>query len=298
MLFGKKHGFTLVELLVVISILGILAAALTTQVTKARSMGQAIRCKANLKNLTQAAINYGVETRHMPYAGSYEFPWPETVNGRYEYRYHEYVGWVSWTGTGHWTSKDPQAGSMDDSAAYGANAFESITNGVLWSRVGKDLSVYVCDVHKAEWKALKSKEPLRSYVMNGYFGYQIKGKGKALSPVRVIWMDNLAAGGNAGNLLLFAELPPMENNGGNSEQTTIDSVLENVRGYGNVAGKQEILGFYHKVGKRSVAHVSFADGHVDVLIQPQGAAIGDLKSLTEQLCNGEEIESALRKKMR
>lgn len=298
MLLGKKCGFTLVELLVVISILGILAAALTTQVTKARSMGQAIRCKANLKNLTQAAINYGVETRHMPYAGSYEFPWPETVNGRYEYRYHEYVGWVSWTGTGHWTSKDPQAGSMDNAAAYGATAFESITNGVLWSRVGKDLSVYVCDVHKAECKALKSEEPLRSYVMNGYFGYQIKGRGNALSPVRVIWMDNLAAGGNAGNLLLFSELPPLENNGGNDEQTTIDSVLENVRGYGNVAGKQETLGFYHKVGKRSVAHVSFADGHVDVLIQPQGAALADLKSLTEQLCNGEEIESDLRKKMR
>ncbi|MDD4016821.1 MAG: prepilin-type N-terminal cleavage/methylation domain-containing protein [Kiritimatiellae bacterium] len=297
MLFRKKHGFTLVELLVVISILGILAAALTTQFTKARSMGQSIRCKANLKNLTQAAINYGVEKEYMPHAGSYEFPWPATENGRYKTFYHEYVGWVSWTGTGRWRSEDPQSGAMNDAVAYGANAFESITNGVLWSRVGKDLSVYVCDAHKAEWDTVKSKKPLRSYVMNGYFGYQINGKGK-MSPWRWVRMDDLAAGGNAGNLLLFAELPPMQNNGGNSEQTTIDSVLENTRGYGGVAGKQEILGFYHKVGKRSVAHVAFADGHVDVLIQPQDASAAELKRLTEQLCNGEEIESDLRKKMR
>jgi len=296
MVLRKKSGFTLVELLVVISILGILAAALTTQVTKARSMGQAVRCKANLKNLTQAAINYGVETEYMPHAGSFEIPWPDMVGGRYKTRYRERVGWVSWTGTGHWPSEDPQAGSMEDAKAYGPRAFESITNGVLWSRVGKDLSVYVCDAHKAECKALKSEQALRSYVMNGYFGYQIKAKGSEWVVDRAIKMENLAAGGNAGNLLLFAELPPLENNGGNNEQTTIDSVLENERGYSG--GKKEILGFYHKVGKRNVAHVSFADGHVDVLLEPKDAVIADLKSLTEQLCNGEEIESDLRKKMR
>lgn len=299
MLFKKKHGFTLVELLVVISILGVLAAALTTQVTKARKMGQSVRCKANLRNLAQAAISYGVETRHMPYAGSYEFPWPENVNGRHEYRYHEYRGWVGWTGTGSWRSKDPQAGSMQDAAAYsnGKEAFLSITNGVLWERVGKDLAVYVCDVHKGLLRTTKSKTVMRSYVMNGYFGYRNNGSKQAT--LREVWMDTLAASGNAGNLLLFSEAPPLEDNGGNSEQTTIDGVLENkIRGYASASGRQEILGFYHQVGKRYVAHVAFADGHVDVLIQPEGAAINDLKKLAEQLCNGDEIESDLRKKMR
>jgi len=232
----------------------------------------------------------------MPRAGSFEIPWPDMVGGRYKTRFRERVGWVSWTGTGHWLAEDPQAGAMDNARAYGPKAFESITNGVLWSRVGKDLSVYVCDAHKALWKSSTREETLRSYVMNGYFGYQIKADGSELVADRAIKMDNLAAGGNAGNLLLFAELPPLKDNGGNDEQTTIDSVLENKRGYSK--GKEEILGFYHKVGKRNVAHVAFADGHVDVLIEPQGAAIADLKRLTEQLCNGEEIESDLRKKMR
>jgi len=54
-------GFTLVELLVVISILGVLAAALTTQVGRTRASGQAVRCKANLKNLAQAALSYAVD---------------------------------------------------------------------------------------------------------------------------------------------------------------------------------------------------------------------------------------------
>ncbi len=298
MLFRKKYGFTLVELLVVISILGILAAALTTQVSKARSMGQSVRCKANLRNLAQAAINHGVETRFMPFAGSYEYPWPRNINGRHEIRYSECRGWVGWTGTGSWQAKDPQTGSMKEAVAYGngKEAYLSITNGVLWERVGKDLSVYVCDVHKNLLRATKSKTAMRSYVMNSYFGYRNNGSG--LSTWRQIAMDSLAASGNAGNLLLFAEMPPLDNNGGNSELATIDGVLENkIRGYSE-NGRQEILGFYHPVGKRYVAHVAFADGHVDVLIQPEKADINDLKELTEQLCNGDEIESDLRRKMR
>jgi len=299
MLFRKKYGFTLVELLVVISILGILAAALTTQVSKARSMGQSVRCKANLRNLAQAAINYGTETRRMPVAGSYEYPWPENVNGRHEYRYREYRGWVGWTGTGSWRAKDPQAGSMQDAVAYssGKEAYLSITNGVLWERVGKDLAVYVCDVHKDLWKSTKSKAVMRSYVMNSYFGY--RNNGSKLATLREVWMDNLASSGNAANLLLFAESPPLENNGGVAELSTIDGVLEStIRGYPSANGRQEILGFYHRVGKRYVAHVAFSDGHVDVLIQPEKGNITDLKDLTEQLCNGDEIESDLRKKMR
>ena len=140
MLFSRKTGFTLVELLVVISIIGILAAALISQVTRAGEAARTSRCKANLKNLAQAATSYAVETERMPWAGSHEWCWPELVNGKYQVLYHERPGWVAWTGSCKWnnTTTTLQGGSMQTAKFYGDNAYYSITNGTLWTFLGKD----------------------------------------------------------------------------------------------------------------------------------------------------------------
>lgn len=55
----KKHGFTLVEILLVIVIIGILAAIVIPRITYSRTEAQQAACKANI-----AALNSQIELYH------------------------------------------------------------------------------------------------------------------------------------------------------------------------------------------------------------------------------------------
>lgn len=56
--FKKTNGFTLVELLVVISIIAVLLAVLVPAINKAREQARTIVCSTNLKNYTPALLMY------------------------------------------------------------------------------------------------------------------------------------------------------------------------------------------------------------------------------------------------
>lgn len=299
----SQNGFTLVELLVVIGIIGMLSAALIVYVPGALDASRAVKCKANLKNLAQAVSSYTINSKsydddaHLPTAGSFEWTTVDLSTTKRGIWYHSSGAWVSWTPGGQWpySSKDvSMRDSMTASIFYdksrgdvNSKAYYSITNGVLWSYLGKDATVFLCDIHKKVLERQTGGRVRRSYVMNRYFGYDDRNDGAPYH--RWIHVDTLSQSGTASIRLLFAELPGQLGSTIDISTAHADSVLD--------PSNSEYLGFNHKIGKKWIAHVAFADGHVDGLVEPRGASTTDLKDLTTQLCNGAEIDATIRAKM-
>lgn len=303
----RVGGFTLIELLVVIGILGILASVTLGVFGGASESAQAAKCMTNMRNLAVASYNYASanEWGNFPVAGSYEYfnntyvaeakGWIAWLNKSGAYRGRETRRHVSQPG---WTPYNTYR--VGNKQSYDDARF-ALTNGTVWSYAGKTMETYVCPVH-AKLCRKEKLIPAWSYVMNSYFGYDetkgsdtIDGRWRQLSGLRSNH-NGVALG--LDKVLMFAELPFV------SIPSTIANVQNNAADHlegedyehdctlqydDKTWSKPESIGFNHKSGKRYLAHVAFADGHVSKLFLPKDANAGIIKDLTTWLCQGDEI---------
>jgi prepilin-type N-terminal cleavage/methylation domain-containing protein len=93
----ERRAFTLVELLVVISIIGILIALLLPAVQAARESARRLRCTNSLRQLSLACLNYESANKLLPYGRKYDiwdsFTWSELILPQIEEKvvYTEYT---------------------------------------------------------------------------------------------------------------------------------------------------------------------------------------------------------------
>lgn len=89
-----SRGFTMIELLVVITIIGILAGVLVAFVGPMFAKGKEADAREDLRRLGQAALAYKMDHEgHYPAAGGYMYEWRHPGTG--EEHYGRAVGWVN-----------------------------------------------------------------------------------------------------------------------------------------------------------------------------------------------------------
>ena len=131
-----KRAFTLIEMLVVVAIIGVLAALLFPALGKARSAARSTRCMSNLRQLQMSVMVYYDGGGLPPPVSSLSGP---DAAGKYS----ENKGWVSWQ---TWTPSSTP-GTYNQ---IGAPGVYCVTNGTLYPYVG-NLDVYMCPAFRMKY---------------------------------------------------------------------------------------------------------------------------------------------------
>jgi len=133
---SESKGFTLVELLVVISIISLLMSIMMPSLRSSREQACRLDCSSNLRNLTLAWQMYAYDNDDkLCHPGTY---WNETV---YDF---------------YWVSDGPRIPYNDQ-----GNTDQALKDGVLWPYL-KNLEIYKCKQDRSDRK--------RSFSLSGTMG--------------------------------------------------------------------------------------------------------------------------------
>ena len=290
----SKKGMTLLEMLVVIGIIGILAAVLLSQFGGATESAKAAQCMNNMRSLSVAVINTATAQADGVYPSARSLK-HKRIDGNGKISWYVYKGWISWTKNGDVSSRTKVEGSdiyLGDQSDD--NIWLAITNGAIWTATGKSRAAYNCPIHENLYKKKNNgRAPGWSYVMNDKFGTKTEDHSWTIR------MDSVQVNRGSENkakwkkiasdkLLMFAEIQALT-----LEHNTVGAPEPEFSGTGEAgdavlkSGSGEVIGFNHKVsGGRYAGHVAFADGHVEKLLLPKR---GSLNDLTKYLCEGYDV---------
>lgn len=205
----EKKGFTLVELLVVLAIIGILTSLVAPRISKAIERSKEEKCRTNLKQLHTAVISYANDhSGYLPLASSYEYY--DSVNQRYVGK----KGWISWlpsddnskTLAEMWQGakgQTSQASKLDHIFGSNPRAYAAIENGTIFSYMGESFQHYACP---------KQKGAIFTYAMNVFFCSEENRHWENRKLSRIGTSENIKLGDDkkyytpeAAKLLLFTE---------------------------------------------------------------------------------------------
>lgn len=308
-LFARR-GFSLIELLVVIGIIGVLAGVLFASFGGATESARAAQCLTNMRALAQAANAAAVSREYYPSAGSVELMSLTVVAGGESYTSQS--GWISWLCEGNYEGDDGSASSL--TSKHGSNKVFpftgedctreqitfALTNGAVWVACGRNKALYTCPEHVRYRKENRKSAPYFSYVMNARFGWD-KDEKAIPAPIIGIRYGTLT---QADKTLMFAELPTksVATNGSEEKDEDTDKPLKkdcvlqykkmskdtDNPSYASEGGEAESIGFVHTAGKgKRCAHVAFADGHTEKIVWREGGL--DPEDLTAYLCRGKDV---------
>ena len=308
---SPRKGFTLIEMLVVIGIIGILIAVVLTSFGGATESARAAKCVTNLKSLAQAANNYKMSnpSGNYPLAGS--------VEGTRKLNFSEGPGWLSWLSRKKYNSPrsvwEEGSASSHQSVEYcpftGVPDFEDrrwvMEHGKLWSACGRNADIFVCPTHKKKCQEWGLGDPFFSYVMNARFGFDWTKRQGTVDKYVDAGKYGINSLQRADRTLMFADIHMADDmRGGKLGTAESDPRIDQVLTYkASVSGKEfpnekdecysfwdgqpEQIGFTHKGSDgRYRAHVVFADGHVEKLVEPGDKSGLDVYQLTALLCEG------------
>lgn len=173
-MFPSASGFTLVELLVVLSILAVLMSILVANVTQARRSAQAVVCRTRMRTLLQANDAYVQSWNRYP-------PTLQNTPGQWLY------GWegFDWLGVGH----------------RGDGSWGAPESGLFWPYI-QEYDAYVCP---SDRERLSRRVSRFSYAINCRTGLLVPG-----SYTRDQSNTNLPRLAEASLPLVFEEIDPVE----------------------------------------------------------------------------------------
>lgn len=286
-----RAGFSLVELLIVIGIIGVLSAVMMGLFSGSGNAARATQCMTNMRGLSVAVLNYAMQNGdgHFPAAGSFKYT--SYTRGL---SYPERLGWISWNTKGGKNDKSKGCPSYINFNEGDQELLRyAITNGCIWSCGGKTEKIYQCPIHDAACLKANKRHPGWSYVMNESFYWNSDNKpftswrGQGHGNISV-WdtVTKSAVERPPEKVLLFAEIQGLDDKKHN--------LVANVNGSGKKGDcvlqykkDNEVMGFNHvQSGGKLSGHVAFADGHVEKFLYPSS---GDAQELTKLLCSGREV---------